>query len=44
VALTKQYGASLILDEIYCDMVFAGNKHYSPIQGTAYKHVPLARD
>lgn len=33
VALTKQYGATLILDEIYCDMVFNGVKHYSPLDG-----------
>lgn len=43
VALTKQYGASLILDEIYCDMVFAGNKHYSPIQDSLEEHVFVCR-
>merc|ERR1711879_733980 len=43
VALTKQHGASLILDEIYCDMVFAGNNHYSPIQDSLEEHVFVCR-
>jgi aminotransferase len=43
VALTKQYGATLILDEIYCDMVFEGVKHYSPIEDGVEEHVIVCR-
>jgi aspartate/methionine/tyrosine aminotransferase len=43
VALTKQYGAALILDEIYCDMVFNGNTHYSPISDSLEEHVFVCR-
>jgi aspartate/methionine/tyrosine aminotransferase len=42
VALTKQYGAALILDEIYCDMVFKGD-HYSPIYDSPEEHVFVCR-
>jgi len=31
VQLCEQHQTLLIIDEIYCDMVFEGHKHYSPI-------------
>jgi len=43
VELTKQYGAVLIIDEIYCDMVFGGAKHYSPIDDSVEEHVVVCR-
>jgi len=42
-ALTKQYGCTLILDEIYCDMVFDNVPYYSPINDALDAHVVVCR-
>eukprot|EP01118_Nematostelium_gracile_P006942 TRINITY_DN2250_c0_g1_i1.p1 TRINITY_DN2250_c0_g1~~TRINITY_DN2250_c0_g1_i1.p1 ORF type:complete len:393 (+),score=109.65 TRINITY_DN2250_c0_g1_i1:110-1288(+) len=42
VDITKQYGARLLIDEVYSDLVWKG-KHYSPIQDSLEHHVVVAR-
>jgi aspartate/methionine/tyrosine aminotransferase len=41
--LTKEHNCTLILDEIYCDMVFDGAVHYSPIYDSLEEHVIVCR-
>lgn len=43
VALAKKYSVMLICDEIYCDMVFEGHTHYSPINDSLEEHVVVCR-
>jgi len=43
VKLTKEHSCVLIMDEIYCDMVFEGYSHYSPINDGLEEHVIVCR-
>lgn len=42
VKLTEQYNCKLLIDEIYCDLVWKGT-FYTPIQDKVYDHVIVAR-
>jgi len=42
VALTEQYKCRLLIDEIYCDLVWRGN-FYTPIEEKLYDHVIVVR-
>jgi len=42
VALTKQYNCNLLIDEIYCDLVWRG-QFFSPIQDPLQDHVVVCR-
>jgi len=42
VQLTEQYKCRLLIDEIYCDLVWHGT-FYTPIQDKLYDHVIVAR-
>jgi len=43
VELCKPTNTWLLLDEIYCDMVFEGHKHYSPIDDGLLENVVVCR-
>ncbi len=43
VEITGRYNCMLIMDEIYADLVWAGNTFYSPVQTTLHKHVVACR-
>lgn len=43
VEVTGRYNCTLIMDEIYADLVWKGNSFYSPVQTTLHKHVVACR-
>jgi cystathionine beta-lyase len=42
VQLTHQYHSLLLIDEIYCDLVWRGDFH-TPIKDELYEHVIVCR-